>query len=437
VTPSDRNNNQGKKRIVVTTFGSLGDLHPYIAIALGLQARGHEVILAAGECYRKKIEALGVSFRPLRPDNDWVDDPSLMGRRMDPLLGTARVMKELLMPAVRDSYADTLAAAEGADLLVGNQATYATRLVAEKRGIPWVSVMHIPMGFFSAYDPPLLAGVTDLMKLLRCLGPAFINLVGDVLKRLTATWARPLIRLRAEIGLPPGPEVNPLVDGHAPWLHLALFSRRLVDKQRDWPPQTFVTGFPWFDHHGDAGLPPALVQFLEAGPPPLVFTLGTAVSSNPGKFYEVSAAAARRLGCRAVLILKDSRNQLASLPDGVAAFDYAPFSQLFPRAAAIIHHGGIGTTGFAMRSGRPMLVMPCAWDQPDNGARVARLGIARVLPPRHYNPDRVAAELRHLLNNPSYAQRAREVGAEVQREDGARTACDALEALLLAPGRPV
>jgi UDP:flavonoid glycosyltransferase YjiC (YdhE family) len=226
--------------------------------------------------------------------------------------------------------------------------------------------------------------------------------------------------------------VNPLTDWHSPLLHLALFSKWLVDKQADWPAQTVVTGFPWLDQEGGTGLPPALAQFLDAGLPPIVFTLGTAVAADAGPFYESGARAARLLGRRAVLILKDPRNRLATLPEGVAAFDYAPFSELFPRAAAIVHHGGIGTTGLAMRSGRPMLVMPCAWDQPDNSERVARLGISRTIPRHRYTPARVAAELRRLLDDPAYGRRAAEVGEQVRQEEGVRVACDALGEVLRA-----
>ena len=151
-------------------------------------------------------------------------------------------------------------------------------------------------------------------------------------------------------------------------------------------------------------------------------------------FFAASAVAAKLLGRRAVLILNESRNRPPVLPEGVLAVDYAPFSELFPRAAAIVHHGGIGTTGLAMRSGRPMLVMPCAWDQPDNAERAARLGIARTISRRRYTPARVAAELRRLLNDPRYTQRASRVGVQVRQEDGARVACDALSALLQTAG---
>jgi UDP:flavonoid glycosyltransferase YjiC (YdhE family) len=173
-----------------------------------------------------------------------------------------------------------------------------------------------------------------------------------------------------------------------------------------------------------------LARFLDTSPPPIVFTLGTALATDPGKFYETSARAARVLGRRAVLILMNPCNRPPSLPEGVVAFDYAPFSELFPRAAAVVHHGGIGTTGLAMRTGCPMLVMPCAWDQPDNAERAARLGVARTIPPHRYTPARVTAELHRLLNDPAYARRASAVGAQVRQEDGVQVAYDALTELL-------
>jgi UDP:flavonoid glycosyltransferase YjiC (YdhE family) len=419
----------GRKRIVITTIGSLGDLHPYIAVARGLQARGHESILATSECYRQKIEALGIGFRPVRPDSAWISDPETMQRYMHLRLGLVRLARELALPALRDSYADTLAAVEGADLLV-SQYSLAARLVAEKTGIAWASTIHMPLFFFSAHDLPVIPALPVATQKLRGLGPLFWGPVLQLAKRATRFVARPWYDLRSELGLPPTTEANPLGDSHSPRLVLALFSKLLADSQPDWPPQTVITGFPFYDEEGGAGLPPAVSHFLDDGPPPIVFTLGSAVATNAGRFFEYSAAAAKILGRRAILILKDPRNRLSSLPEGVAAFDYAPFSALFPRAAAIVHHGGVGTTGLAMRAGRPSLVMPCAWDQPDNAERVVRLGIARRISIRRYTPVRVAAELRQLLDNPEYAQRAQRVGGQIQEEDGVRAACDAIEKLL-------
>ena len=236
--------------------------------------------------------------------------------------------------------------------------------------------------------------------------------------------------MRFEIGLPPTKD-NPLVDGHSPSLVLALFSELLADKQMDWPPQTVHAGFPLYDQDSGAGLPPELARFLDDGPPPIVFTLSVSAAMVAGPFFEHSIDAARRLGRRAVLIVgKDHRSRPASLPDGVVAFDYAPFSELFPRASVVVHAGGIGTSGLAMRSGRPMLVVPYAHDQPDNAHRLVRLGVARTVSRRRYTSAHIVAELRRLLDDPAFSRRASEVGEQIRREDGVRAACDALEALL-------
>lgn len=420
--------NRTTRRTVITTWGSFGDLHPYVALALGLKSRGYEAILATGECYRQKIEALGLGFRPVRPDSDWVTDPVEMRRLMHQRWGVIRVVRTQLL-SVRASYEDTLAAAEGCDLIVGNMAVYTTGIVAEKLQIPWISAIHIPTGMFSAYDPPLIPGFPEISKKLRCLGPRFWGPFGRSINWIARGLARPWHRLRKELGLPPVRGINPLTESHSPVLHLALFSRWLVNKQRDWPAQTIVTGFPWFDADGGAGLPEQLVHFLDDGEPPLVFTLGTVVVADPGDFYHQSVAAAKMLGRRAILLVKNPRAVLPDLPAGIVAFSYAPFSQLFPRVAAIIHHGGIGTTGQVIRSGRPSLVMPCAWDQPDNAERVARLGIARIIARNRYEPLRVTAELRRLLEDPGYSQRAAEIATKVRQEDGVTVACDALESM--------
>lgn len=415
------------RRIVLTTFGSLGDLYPYIAIALGLQAQGHEAIIATTRHYRKRIEALGIGFRAVRPDGpDLNVDRDVIRRVMDARKGTEFVIHELLMPFVQESYEDTLAAAQGADLLVSHVLTYAARLVAEKTGIPWTCSFLQPLGFFSACDPPVLPLVPFLSK-LRFLGPVFHRSLFWLAKRSCRSWTDPWHRLRAEINLPPT-SVNPLFEGlYSPSLILALFSKSFASKQRDWPSQTLVSGFPFLSQDGESGMSPELVRFLDDGPAPIVFTLGSSAVQDAGSFFEHSALAAKLVGRRGVLIVgQGTGNHPGSLPDGVITCDYAPFSQLFPRAAAIVHPGGIGTTGLAMHSGRPMLVMPCAHDQFDNAARVTRLGIARMISRRRYNPARVAAELRCLFDNPEYTQKASVIGEMVRQEDGVRAACDAL-----------
>lgn len=415
-------------RIVITTFGSLGDLHPYLAIALELNRRGHEVIIATAQCYRDYVMSRGLGFRPVRRDCEWLNDPERVRRYAHLRLGLVRLAREYALPQLRETYDDLLAAVEGADLLV-SQVPLAARLVAEKTGIPWASTIHIPLLFFSAYDVPLLPLAPLVFKRLRWLGPLFWRPTFYISKRATRFLARPWYQLHRELGLPLATGINCLGDSHSPSLVLALFSNLLADKQPDWPAHTMITGFPFYDGGDGNALPPDLTEFLDAGPAPIVFTLGTAVASDAGTFFEQSAAAAKFIGQRAVLVLKDPRNRPAVLPDGVIAVNYAPFTQLFPRAAAIVHHGGIGTTGLAMGAGRPMLVVPHAWDQPDNADRVIRLGVARMLWPKRYTAQRAAHSLRELLEEPNYAASAANAAERMAAEQGTTTACDALETM--------
>jgi len=422
------------RRIVLTATGSLGDLHPYIAIALGVKARGHESIVATSECYRQKVEELGLGFRPMRPDFVFVTDPAVMPRFMHPRWGTLRVIRELILPLLRESYEDVLAASEGADLLVSHSIAYATRLVSETAGIPWVSTIVTPTGLFSRFDPPLIPGFAGVSKVLRPLGPVFWEPFGRSIAWATRSFAGPWYRFRKELGLPPWVG-NPLVEGHSPSLVLALFSEVLAAKQTDWPPQTLVTGFPMYDRNAEGGLPPDLERFLGAGLPPIVFTVGFSAVTVARRFFKDSIAAASALSRRAVLVGRWLGGE-QSMPEGVFWCEYVPFSQLFPRAAAVVHAGGIGTTGLAMRAGRPMLVVPFAHDQPDNAERLRRLGIARTISGSRYNSVRAVGELRHLLDNPSYSQRASEIERLMRDDDGVRVACDALEAMIHERGSP-
>ena len=352
---------------------------------------------------------------------------------MDLRKGTECVVRELVMPVLRESYEDTLAAADGADLLVSHTLTFTARLVARRRSFPGHPRFFSP----SASCRPTICPCCHRRNSWQNSGFWGQPSTGSFSTCRTWTirsWDEPWHRLRAELGLPPT-RANPLFEGqHAPVAGPGTVLEVFAEKQPDWPSQTVVTGFPFYDQDGEEGLPPDLARFLDAGPEPLVFTLGSSAVLDAGRFYEYSAAAASMLDRRAVLLVgKGTVNCPISLPEGVAAFDYAPFSDLFPRAAAIVHQGGIGTTAQAIRSGRPMLVMPYAHDQPDNAERLVRLGVARTVSRHRYTPERAAAELRALLEEPIYARSAATVGEQVRREDGIRTACDDLESLLESP----
>jgi UDP:flavonoid glycosyltransferase YjiC (YdhE family) len=342
-----------------------------------------------------------------------------------------RLASDWMMPAIRQSYEDTQKAAQGVDLILSMVGTYASRLVAETTEIPWVSAIHAPLAFFSAYDRPVFDVTPVLSKRLRFLGPAFWKPLFWCGKRVTRFLAKPWYKLRRELGLPDTKEANPLTESHSPLLVLALFSEHFAQRQPDWPDNTVITGFPFLEHDQYQQLPEELVEFLDEGPPPIVFTHGSAVSADAASFFRESIAAAKLLNRRAVLVLgRDEQTPVSSLPENILAVQYTPYSELFPRAAVNVHHGGIGTTHLAMRAGRPMLVVPNAWDQFDNADRVVRLGIARSVPKHRYNTQRAAATLKKFLENAAYSGRAAEIGYLIRQENGVETACDEIENLL-------
>jgi rhamnosyltransferase subunit B len=425
------------KRIVLATFGSLGDLHPFLALALGLKARGHRPLLATQDQHRAKVEANGIDFAPVRPAlADFGDRDELMRRVMDQRTGSEYIFRQIVMPHVRAAYADLAAIVPGADFLVSHVLTLAAPIVAEQYHIPWASTTLQPLAFFSAYDFPVVPQVPGLAR-WRWLGPGFHRRLVWLMKRMCRSWCTEVSCLRADVGLPPG-HPDPLFEGqYSARLNLALMSRVLATPQPDWPANTVVTGFPFFDR-GDLGegMGEDLRAFLDAGPQPVVFTLGSSGAYDAGAFYRDSAAAAIRLGVRAVLLIgKDERNRPErALPDSVYVTEYAPYSELFPRAKAVVHQGGVGTTAQALRAGVPMIVMPFSHDQPDNADRVRRLGVARVIARREYSGARAANELRRLVTQPKYAEQATAIGRIVRAEDGVASACNAIERQLSASG---
>ena len=408
-------------RILITTFGSLGDLFPYLAIAGQLTRRGHSVTIATSGVHRAAVESEGLQFHPVRPDIDR-GNPELIAYVMDARRGSERIVR-YLASLVRETYQDTLEAARHTDAIVTHPITFASVLIAQQLQLPWISTVLAPISFLSAYDPPVTAQAPWLHG-LRILGPRFMKWFWDNGRRHTLQWLKPVLEFRRELRLPPGS--HPLFDGsHSPSLVLALFSRELARPQPDWPANTVVTGFPFYEH-GEA--PPGLERFLAAGPPPVIFTLGSSAVTAAGSFYVESLEAVRRLGCRAVFLTGPHPQGLPDiLPPNVIAIPYAPHNIVFPRGSAIVHQGGVGTTAQAMRSGLPQLVMPFAHDQFDNAARVRNIGAAQVISRARYRSGRVAAVLTTLLNNPSYKTAAFDLGRQIRNEDGAATAAASVE----------
>ena len=409
------------KRILFATIGSLGDLHPCLALALELKLRGHHVTIATTEFYRSKIEALGLAFRPLRPN--WKpNDPELIRQCEDLKRGPEVLFRDLILPHLRDTYADLLVAASDADLMLAGELVYAAPLVAEKLRLRWASIILSPCSFLSAYDPSFLVNVPALYR-LRAAGRSINRLALDIGRLTIRHWWTPVRALRRELGL--RLECDPLVhDKFSPDLVLALFSRWLAEPQPDWPPQTVQPGFVF--HDSGSGNHEIVAQFLAAGDAPIVFTLGSTAAHNPGNFYEVSAETAKKLGRRAILV---GANAELSAPEILAVL-YLPYAQIFPHAAIVVHQGGSGTTAEAMRAGRPMLFVPYGWDQPDNGKRIERFGAGVSLSRKEYVPAVAYIALKSLLSDASFAARSAEVAKQVRQEEGLTAACNAIAAIL-------
>ena len=414
-------------RIVFATFGSLGDLHPVLSLAGELRRRGHTAVVATSELYREKLSALDFAFAPLRPELS-VLDPDLVRRIMDGTRGTEFLLRDYMLPAVRDMLADLTRASVGADLLVTNELVYAAPLLAEQSGLPWVSYALAPMSYFSVHDP-CVPPVAFAGEWMHSLPPAAVRGSNWLAAQMTHSWWRPVRELRQELRLPSGE--SPLFKGkHSPRLDLALFSPVLQSPQPDWAASTVQAGFCFYDEADPAPpLPPAVEEFLRAGEPPIVFTLGSAAVFAADDFYAESAHAAQLLGRRALLLLAKNAPP-PDLPPTVLAWDYLPYASIFPRAGAVVHQGGVGTTAQALRAGRPMVIVPFAHDQFDNAARVTRQGVGRWLPRRRYKAHRAAQALRNLLEDPRVAARSAVIADQICAERGVDTAGDALERAL-------
>jgi rhamnosyltransferase subunit B len=413
-------------RIVVTTLGTLGDLHPTIAVALELRHRGHDVVFVTHEVYRSKLQALGFEFHAMRPDFTAMNDPQEMARMMDLKTGQEYMVRQWVNPNLREMYTDLLNVAKSADFIFSGEGAIVTPLVAEKLGMRWASSAMVPLSFFSIYDPPVLAAFPALAKLYK-LGPLVNRGVLNFAKIISNSWADPIRQLRRELGISPI-DYNPFLENRfSPYLVVALFSSVFGQPQPDWAANTIVAGFTFYDGTQEgAELASELKQFLAAGDPPIVFTLGSAAVMNAGNFYTESLQAVKQLNRRAVFLIGNNP-QLENLPANVLAVNYAPYSQIFPRACAIVHQGGIGTTAQALRASSPTLILPYSHDQPDNAARVQRLGTSRTISREQYSASRVVKELSELLGNASYAAKAAEIGRIVQAENGVSVACDAIE----------
>ena len=293
--------------------------------------------------------------------------------------------------------------------------------------------------FFSVFDPPIIATMPRASAWIYRRGHwctrAFFALGKLFVRRL----AKPIDALRREIGLPPSPE-HPLFEGQFGDAAIGMFSPLFGAAQPDHPAHTSIVGFAFYDSAagGPATLADDLREFLNAGTPPIVFTQGTSAVHDADIFVRESLAAARTLGARAVIVLDDEQAPRWSshASDSILITRLRALLADFSRAMINVHHGGVGTTAQALRAGRPQLIAAYLVDQPDNAARVVRMGAGRSVALKRYRAARVVDELNQLMNDAKYAQRAQAIGSKIAKEDGACAAADIIVAAMTMEANP-
>jgi rhamnosyltransferase subunit B len=404
---------------IVTSVGTDGDVFPFIGLAARLRARGHRVTLVANEGYSVLAARHGLAFRALVSDQETkelIGNPDIWHPIKSAFVGARwgrRILErqyELLAELARDKDA----------MLVAYSPVFAARLVQEKLARPLASVVVMPWLILSASAPAAMPGAFNwprwaprlAVKLYwRMLEAAAHLLIGRYVDRLAKSLELKPFRNIFQWPL-------------SPQLAIGFFPKWYAPPQPDWPPQLRLAGFPWFDGGEEGSMPPGVLDFCSAGEPPIAFTFGSGMMHG-AKLFSASVEACRIRGARGIVLTKFGDQLPSPLPGFIHRCEYARFGALFPRCSAVVHHGGIGTTAQALAAGLPQLVLPMAWDQPDNALRIKRLGVGDWLSPGSSAASIASALAR--LTTPERRARCRQVGAGVGKDNALEIAAGWIE----------
>jgi rhamnosyltransferase subunit B len=419
--------------IILTPAGSAGDVNPFVVIGRELRRRGHRVTLIAPEVFGDIAMKAGLGFIPVWSTAAFeraTNNPDLW----HPQKGLAVVLNAIA-DHLRLGYAAIEQVYEPQQtMLVGHSMSFATRVFEETHDVPAATVHLAPSVFRSDFKQPALPSGADISAWPRWIKRALWWGVDRFV--IDPRIAPPLNAWRAELGLPPVSRV------FKSWIHspqrvLGLFPDWFGDPQPDWPSALRLTGFVLSD---ESCAPDStdtvsaerdketatLEHFLASGDAPIVFTPGSA-NRHAAEFFRTAVEATARIRRRALLVTGYREHLPASLPAHAHQVNYASFSTLFSRAAAVVHHGGIGTCAQGFAAGVPQLVMPMGFDQPDNALRLSRLGVGEGIVPAKFEPGHVSTVLDRLLTSSVVAVACRRIRESMDSANALERACDAIE----------
>ena len=316
----------------------------------------------------------------------------------------------------------------GQTMIVGHPLAFAARTFEEQQKVPSATIHLAPSSIRSVHKVPALPPGTDISGWPLWLKQALWYAVDKA--GLDPAIVPELNRWRASLGLPPVERVFKSWL-NSPGMVIGLFPEWFGPRQPDWPEQYHSASFPLWDDPAGSPIDPELSAFIDAGSPPVVVSPGSA-NRHAQPFFAAATEALRRLGRRGIFLTGYPEQLPSPLPGTIVYRKYAPFSTVLPRSALLIHHGGIGTLAQALSSGVPHLIMPMAFDQPDNALRAAALGVARWLEPKKFTADNVTRELDELLGSSTVAVKVKECRERLRGRSGIALACDLLESRMKA-----
>ncbi len=415
--------------IFLITLGTDGDVDPFIALGLELKNRGHRVTLVSNDYFKPTADKSEIGFASIGTKQDYM----AVLENQDtwaPRKGFKLLVEELILRHMRNVY-ELMASLFTADtVMLAPSFMFGARIARDKLGIPLVTVVLQPASIWSYENPPLLASY------------AWAQYLPAILRRALTTAAErfylePMLqpetnRFRSELGLPPVDHVS------TRWLYSP---DRIIALYPDWfgpalvhpPPQLIMPGFVSHENPGEAEVPSGCAAFLSAGDPPVVFTPGSG-HQHARDFFKVAVDACQIRNKRGLFLTKFRDHLPSHLPGSIYHCEYAPFLSVFPLCETVVHHGGIGTTAKAMASAIPQLVMPMAYDQPDNARRVKALGVARWLSSKQFTANNVAETLDFLYSSPTVRTRCNALSKRIDQSQALVEACLAIEKICTSAG---